>query len=85
MAKPQEFTYNYQVLSRLSGMKMNSLHQAKCRGDFDPEDLESVVIWLARHGKASLRRRMINYALERILPEKPGRRGRKKPTRKRGS
>lgn len=77
------FTYNYEDLQTLTGMELKALYQHKTRGNFDPENLESVLIWLARHAREDVRQRMVAYAISRELPEKPGRakRPRKPPVR----
>jgi len=69
---PSEFFYNVETLCRLTGQTRNQLYQARKRGDLNPEGLESVLVWLCRHAGLDLRRRMIFYALERLLPERPG-------------
>lgn len=81
MATAAEFRYDYQDLAALSGLAKNSVYQHTRRGNLDPADLSSVVVWLARHGTLDLRRRMINAALLRELGEdvKP----RRKKTRRR--
>jgi len=72
-----EFQYTYRDLGRLSGMAINTVHQDARRGNLDPADLASVVVWLARHGKLALRRRMVFSALSRELASEP------KPRRRR--
>lgn len=78
--KPQVFSYTLADLSRMTGLSMNSVYQHKTRGGFDPEQPETVFIWLARHGTPELRRRMIDYALDFFLTENPGKD--EKPTAK---
>ena len=67
MARPVEFTYTYAKIARLAGMTRNTCHQHVVRGNLDPADLESVLVWLARHGKFGLRTRIVGAALSREL------------------
>ena len=67
MARPVEFTYTYANIAKLADMSRNSCHQHVARGNLDPADLESVLVWLARHGKFGLRKRIVGAALSREL------------------
>ena len=70
-----EFCYDYEDLARLSGMGKNAIWQHVRRGNLDAADLESVLVWLARHGRLALRQRLVAAALG--APEHKA-----KPTRK---
>ena len=67
MARPAEFTYTYAQIAKSADMSLNSCHQHVARGNLDPDDLESVLVWLARHGKFGLRKRFVGAALWREL------------------
>lgn len=69
---PEEFRYSYATLARLTGMTYDTVCQHRSRGNFDPAKLETVLIWLARHGKKDLRHRMIHAALDRLYGGRPG-------------
>jgi len=85
MPHPTEFRYTYQTLAKLSGMALNSIHQHVTRGNLDPADLESVLYWLARHGRQKLRQRLVAYAMAVfVLPEAPGKRKRARRARPTG-
>ena len=54
---------NYEILQRITGKARNTLQQAYHRSDFDPEDLESMLLYLARHAHKDLRYRIIMHAM----------------------
>jgi hypothetical protein len=58
--------YNYATLARLTGMNYDAVCQHRSRGNFDPNDLASVLVWLGRHAKKDLRQRLLHAALDRI-------------------
>lgn len=60
----EQHVWTYDDLVKLTGKARNTIYQHVARGSFDPEDLFSVVVWLARHAKPQLKRRMIDYALD---------------------
>ena len=45
---PARYTYTYEDLALITGMKVASLHVAKSRGDFDIKDLVSVAEYICR-------------------------------------
>lgn len=63
MGESEDHSYTYQDLSRLTGKKLNTIYQHVARGTFDPNDLGSVVKWVARHGKKNVKREILDYAL----------------------
>jgi hypothetical protein len=69
---PQEWSFGYTDLQECCELTLENLYQFRTRQDFDPENFESVVLFVARHGKLDLRRRMVDYMLTRELTEKPG-------------
>lgn len=61
--KPFEWTFGYVDLAKLTGMGTNAIMQQVSRGNLDPGSLESLLLWLSRHARPSLRRRLIAHAL----------------------
>jgi hypothetical protein len=70
----EKYFWTYDDIQRLTEVSYNSLCQATTRGDLNPEDLRSIVLYVARHGTLELKREILDYCLNRILTEKPGRR-----------
>jgi hypothetical protein len=70
---PEKFTYGYADLARLCGTTVNNVQQRKCRGELEPDNLRSVLLFLARHGRISLRRQLIDAMLGHER-KRPGRR-----------
>ncbi len=54
----EKWKYTYEDLARAAGMKVNTVQAHKSRGNFDPEDLWSVTIWLMNHAKPELKHRL---------------------------
>ena len=80
--KPLVFSFNYKDLERLTGKTANTLYKARDRAELNPEDLEDTLVWLARHARPDLKRRMLEYALAPDeLPETPGRHGARRNTK----
>ena len=77
---PQQWIFGYDDLIALTGLSLNSLHQHRRRGNFDPGDLGSIVLFVARHGHLELRREIIDNMLSRGLVDES--RNRTRPTRK---
>ena len=44
---PAKYVFTYNELAELVGMKVRSVHNAKGRGEFDPQDIGSVIRWAA--------------------------------------
>ena len=64
----------YEAIHKLTDLSINALHQAggKPKPDRQPLDLqslESVVLWLAGHGKRELRIKMCGLAAQALLDE----------------
>ena len=55
------WSFNYEDLAKLTGMEMNSIHQAACRGrtkkasGFNPDEFKSVVLWVFRNATDEFR------------------------------
>ena len=72
MARPAiEFLYGYEDIRKLTNLTYANIKSHKKRGSFDPADLRSVVLFLARHGKLELRKAIVEHALmrEKELPK----------------
>lgn len=54
----------YDELVKLTGKTRNTIYQHVRRGSFNPDDLGSVVAWVARHGTPAIKRAILDYALE---------------------
>jgi hypothetical protein len=86
MARPiTQYSYNYEDIKKLTDLSRNMIHQYVTRGDLDPYNLESLVLFLARHGKDDLKLRMIRYAASWGLTEKASRRPKGTRNRQRGN
>lgn len=57
-------TWYYDDLVKLSGKTRNTIYRHVARHTLDPENLESVLYWLARHGTTKVKRNLLDYALE---------------------
>jgi|GEM_PF-5559577 len=70
MVRPQQqFTFNYETLMELTGLAQNALVKHRTRGNFDPERLDTVLLFIARHGTPELRMALIEHAIFRELPK----------------
>lgn len=79
---PEDWTYNYQVLSRITGLPPNTIQQHKVRGKLNPRDLESVLLYMAEYARDKLRAKIVERAIHggdrfRTSPTAPKKGGRK--------
>lgn len=65
------WTYNYEVLARLTDQPADTVRQHRIRHKFDPERLETVAVYLARFGTAEIRKAIVEYAINRDANESP--------------
>lgn len=65
------YNVNYEVLERLTGKRRASLHQDHSRGEFNPEDIASMAVYLARNGVMELRMAMVVAALRDDVMNNP--------------
>ena len=72
MAKTHESVFGYEDIMELTGLSKNALYQYRVRMQLDPDDLRSIVLFVARHGTPELRRDILNYAVGFHLSENPG-------------
>lgn len=59
------FLVTYKQISSLTGKSLNTIYANKSRGNFDPNVFESILYYVARHGKFNVKRKIMEYALER--------------------
>lgn len=78
----KEWSFSYQDLCDLTGLKGNTIQQHVKRGKFDPENLESLFVWLCKHAKPTMRIRMVSQLLNLELPEPPSERRQAKRKRR---
>jgi len=61
---PDTFTpVTYETLAALTGQTIDVIRQHRMRGKFDPERLETILIYMSRYSLPELRRAMQDYAL----------------------
>lgn len=71
LGEEEPHVYHYSDLQRCTGKTNEAIRQHVSRGNLDLGKLESVVMWLARHAKPELRRKILQYALEPDVPNAP--------------
>ena len=59
----------YASIHSLTDLSINSVHQAAARGPLSISDLESVVLWVAEHGKQKLRKKICCLSASSLLEE----------------
>ena len=64
-----QWIFNYEDLVELTGLKHNTIYQHRARGNFDPDDIWSVMLWLARHARPELRNQLVMHAIAREKTE----------------
>ena len=74
MGSIKRFFLTYEQVFALTPCTPTACWQHVRRGDLDLDNLTSVLFFLARHGHFDLRVRVLKYAIEGYLTEKPGRR-----------
>lgn len=70
---PQQFSWNYEDLRKITGLSYEAVIQHRTRKYFDPENLESVLIYAARYAQDAVKVQLLRSALsyptrERALP-----------------
>lgn len=76
--------FDYDDLCKLVGKQRNTVYKHVERGAFDPDDLRSVVLWVARHATLDLKRQILDYALDPGASSNPALAGKKRAKRKSG-
>ena len=62
---PIAWTFNYHDLSKATGKSVNSIQASKRRpGGFDPEDILSVALWIARNAPAETKLAFLRHITE---------------------
>ena len=64
LGEQEQHTWTYDDLADLTGMARNTVYRHVSRGTLDPDSLESVLYWLARHGTSDVKRKLLDYALD---------------------
>jgi hypothetical protein len=67
---PAVFSFNYETIGKLTGLNYESLKKHRLRGNLNPDDLASVLLFIARHGTPELKKSIVDNALSRELPKK---------------
>lgn len=65
MAKPTPWNFYYSDLQRCTGLSYDTICQHAARGKFDPQKLESVVLYLAKYGSNHFRQSIVDAAIVR--------------------
>ena len=73
MPAQYSFTFTYDDLVELTGLSKNMIYQYRVREDLNPESLESLMMFCARHARVDVKARMVAYAVGTGLSEKVGR------------
>ncbi len=74
MAHPTQHFWTYDDLLKLTPLSKNTLLKHVERGSLDPDDIGSVVLWLARHAHPEFQHSILRHALSaHELPDKPKR------------
>lgn len=64
LGEQEQHTWTYDDLATLTGMARNTVYRHVSRGTLDPDSIESVLYWLARHGLPDVKRKLLDYALQ---------------------
>lgn len=71
LGEEEAYFFHYSDLERCTGKTNEAIRQNVSRGKLDPNKLESVAVWIARHAHDELRKQILQYALEARPPENP--------------
>lgn len=71
LGEQERHFWSYDDLITLTGMTRNTVYRHVSRGTIDPDSLESVLYWLARHGVAEVKRKLLDYALQPARAKNP--------------
>jgi hypothetical protein len=67
-----QFTFDYEDLERVTGLPRDTCMQHRVRGQFDPEQLETVLLYIMRHAKEGLREQLALSLIRRSSESKVG-------------
>ena len=71
LGEQEKHSFCYDDLLALTDMKRNALYRHVYRGTLDPEKIESVLYWVARHGTTAVKRKLLDYALQPSMSKNP--------------
>lgn len=71
LGEQERHYWDYDDLVRITGKTRNTIYKHVERGSFDPNDLMSVVLWVARHASMDRKRQILDYALDPTASENP--------------
>lgn len=71
LGEQEQHVWTYDDLAVLTGMARNTVYRHVSRGTLDPDSLESVLYWLARHGLPEVKRKLLDYALQPTKAKNP--------------
>lgn len=57
------WTYNYHDIARITGQSVDAVYQHKSRGKFDPDKLETVLIYLAEYAIPTIQDDIVEVAI----------------------
>jgi hypothetical protein len=74
----KQFTFYYSDILKMTDVSMDALFQHVSRGELDPNDIKSVVMWVAKYGSSSVRMNLIRSLIRDDLHVNSIGKGRKK-------
>ena len=61
MGRPEkQFSFSYSKIADITGKTTNAVVQAVNRGDFDPNDLHSMMCYAIKHARPAFKKRYVN-------------------------
>jgi hypothetical protein len=79
----ENFFYTYSTLAKLTGQTPNTVYQHRTRGQFDPADLRTVLLYLAEYAVPDLQDDIVERGLRGVREKRKSPTSRAKPTKKR--
>jgi predicted DNA-binding transcriptional regulator AlpA len=71
LGQQEKHCWEYDDLVKITGKSRNTIYKHVERKSFDPDDLMSVVLWVARHAPVATKRQILDYALDHTASENP--------------
>ena len=65
----RQWSFDYSDIMKATGLSQNLVQQHRKRGKFNPEDFDSLVIYLAKHARPELRMAILEASLLRDSAE----------------
>jgi hypothetical protein len=78
----KQFTFYYSDILKVTDVSMDALFQHVSRGELDPNDLKSIVMWVAKYGSSSVRMNLMRSLIREDLHVNSIGKGRKKRAKK---